>query len=70
MDNRLFKKCYVDYKQLERHLYNNIGYDSSIHVAYNFIEKLDVDNGTLEASGTIDQIKYSGSEGIIKRIFK
>ena len=34
------------------------------------IEKLDVENGTLEASGTIDQVKYSGNEGIIKRIFK
>lgn len=34
------------------------------------IEKLDVDNGYLEASGTIDAVKYSGSDGIIKRIFK
>ena len=34
------------------------------------IEKLDVDNGLLEASGTIDSIKYSGGEGLMKRIFK
>jgi len=34
------------------------------------IEKLDVENGYLEASGTIDSVKYSGSDGIIKRIFK
>ena len=39
MENNLFKKCYIDYKQLERKLYNNIGYESSIYVAYNFIEK-------------------------------
>ena len=40
MESELFKKCYIDYKQLERKLYNNIGYESSIYVAYNFIEKL------------------------------
>lgn len=34
------------------------------------IEKLDVDNGCLEASGTIDAVKYCGNDGIIKRIFK
>ena len=34
------------------------------------IEKLDVENGYLEASGTIDAVKYSGNDGIIKRIFK
>lgn len=34
------------------------------------IEKLDVENGLMEASGTIDCIKYSGSEGFVKRIFK
>lgn len=34
------------------------------------IEKLDIENGMLEASGTIDSVKYSGQEGIIKRIFK
>jgi sporulation protein YabP len=34
------------------------------------IEKLDVDNGYLEASGTIDAVKYCGNDGIIKRIFK
>lgn len=48
MDNRLFKKCYIDYKQLERHLYNNIGYESSIYVAYNFIEKLGVEFTNIE----------------------
>ena len=35
-----------------------------------YIEKLDVENGLMEASGTIDCIKYSGSEGFVKRIFK
>ena len=34
------------------------------------IEKLDVENGYMEACGTIDCVKYSGNEGIIKRIFK
>lgn len=34
------------------------------------IEKLDVENGLLEASGTIDCAKYVGSEGFVKRIFK
>ena len=34
------------------------------------IEKLDVENGLLDASGTIDCIKYSGNEGFVKRIFK
>ena len=34
------------------------------------IDKLDTENGYLEASGTIDSVKYSGGEGIIKRIFK
>lgn len=34
------------------------------------IEKLDVENGTIEATGTIDTIKYQGNDGIIKRIFK
>ena len=34
------------------------------------IEKLDVENGNLEASGNIDIVKYSGGEGIMKRIFK
>lgn len=34
------------------------------------IEKLDVENGFLEASGTIDSAKYSGNSGLIKRIFK
>ena len=48
MDNRLFKKCYIDYRQLERHLYNNIGYESSIYVAYNFIEKLGVEFTNIE----------------------
>ena len=48
MDNRLFKKCYIDYMQLERHLYNNIGYESSIYVAYNFIEKLGVEFTNIE----------------------
>lgn len=33
------------------------------------IEKLDVENGMLEASGTIDSVKY-GADGFIKRIFK
>ena len=48
MENNLFKKCYVDYRQLERHLYNNIGYESSIYVAYNFIEKLGVEFTNIE----------------------
>lgn len=48
MDNSLFKKCYIDYRQLERHLYNNIGYESSIYVAYNFIEKLKVEFTNVE----------------------
>jgi len=34
------------------------------------IERLDVDNGILQANGTIDNIKYCGNEGLIKRIFK
>ena len=34
------------------------------------IEKLDVENGILQASGTVNNIKYLGNEGIIKRIFK
>ena len=34
------------------------------------IEKLDVEHGLLEASGTIDSVKYNGGEGLIKRIFK
>ncbi len=34
------------------------------------IKKLDIENGLLEASGTIDSVKYSGSDGLIKRIFK
>lgn len=34
------------------------------------IEKLDVENGNLEASGNIDIVKYSGGEGLVKRIFK
>ena len=34
------------------------------------IEKLDVENGILVAGGTIDSVKYSGGEGLIKRIFK
>lgn len=34
------------------------------------IEKLDIENGILEAIGTIDSAKYSGSDGFIKRIFK
>ena len=34
------------------------------------IEKLDVENGLLEASGTIDSAKYTGNDGFIKRIFK
>ena len=33
------------------------------------IEKLDVENGTLEASGTVDTLKYNG-DGVFKRIFK
>ena len=33
------------------------------------IEKLDVDNGILEASGTIDSLKYNG-DGLLKKIFK
>ena len=34
------------------------------------IERLDVENGLLEASGTIDAVKYLGGEGVFKRIFK
>ena len=34
------------------------------------IDKLDTENGYLEANGTIDSVKYSGGEGLIKRIFK
>ena len=34
------------------------------------IEKLDVENGLLEASGVIDSVKYSGNDGFMKRIFK
>jgi len=34
------------------------------------IEKLDVENGLLEATGTIDSAKYQGNDGFIKRIFK
>lgn len=35
------------------------------------VEKLDIDNGVLEATGTIDSIKYNGSnDGLLKRIFK
>ena len=48
MENDLLKKCYVDYRQLERTLYNNIGYESSIYVAYNFIEKLKVEFTNVE----------------------
>lgn len=48
MENNLLKKCYIDYKQLERTLYNNIGYDSSIYVAYNFVAKMDVEFTNVE----------------------
>lgn len=34
------------------------------------ISKLDIENGLLEAEGTIDAVKYSSGENIIKRIFK
>lgn len=34
------------------------------------IEKLDIENGVLEASGEFDSIKYNDHGGIFKRIFK
>ncbi len=34
------------------------------------IEKLDIENGLLEASGEFDSIKYNDNGGIFKRIFK
>ena len=34
------------------------------------IEKLDVENGILQARGTIDNVKYCGSEGFFKKVFK
>ena len=48
MESSLLKRCYIDYRQLERHLYNNIGYESSIYVAYNFVEKLGVEFTNIE----------------------
>lgn len=34
------------------------------------IEKLDIENGVLEASGEFDSIKYNDAGGLFKRIFK
>ena len=34
------------------------------------IEKLDVENGVLVAKGTIDNVKYCGSDGFFKKVFK
>ena len=34
------------------------------------IEKLDIENGLLEASGEFDSIKYNDNGSIFKRIFK
>lgn len=34
------------------------------------IEKLDIENGILDASGEFDSIKYSDHGGVFKRIFK
>ena len=34
------------------------------------IEKLDVENGLLQAKGTIDNVKYCGNDGFFKKVFK